>query len=130
MTEEIRGTILVIEDEPALAKFLTWQLEEVGFDVHAELTGAGGLRYAADHRPDLVILDLMLPDLHGYHVCRELRKLFAPWTVPILIVTAMDRPIDQLRGFAFGTDAYLTKPYKSPELMETVELLLGQTMPN
>jgi two-component system alkaline phosphatase synthesis response regulator PhoP len=127
MMERIRRKILVVEDEEALARFLSWELESGGFDVHAEYCGESALSWAADHRPDLVILDLRLPDMHGYQVCKELRKLFHPWDVPILMLTAMDKPIDQIRGFAHGADAYLTKPCEPNELFKTISLLLGES---
>lgn len=124
-----RKSILVVEDEETLARFLRWELESAGFEVHTETLGREALKYAAERRPDLVILDLQLPDLHGYQVCRELRRLYHPWVVPVLILTAMDRPIDQLRGFAYGADAYLTKPYEPSELFKTISLLLGEMAP-
>lgn len=119
--------ILVVEDEADMAALLRERLESVGYEVHAEGSGGAGLAYVAEHQPHLVILDLRLPDLHGYDVCRELRKACHPWVLPILMLTAMDKPIDQLRGFAHGADAYLTKPFDSDELLKTVTLLLGET---
>jgi len=117
--------IVVIEDDADMAALLKERLESVGYAVYTEGSGKGGLISAAEHRPDLVILDLRLPDLHGYEVCRELRKACHPWTLPIIMLTAMTRPIDQLRGFAHGADAYLTKPFDSKELLNTVTMLLG-----
>ena len=116
--------ILVIEDDEKIADLLTRQLEAEQFQVHAEHRGQSGLNYAATHRPNLVILDLRLPDLHGYEVCRGLRKLYDRSLMPILMLTAMDRPVDQLRGYAYGADAYLVKPYDSSELLQTVSRLL------
>lgn len=116
--------ILVVEDEEPLARFLKWELESAGFQVQTALRGKEGLRCAAEQRPDLVVLDLRLPDMHGYDVCRELRRLYHPWALPVLMLTAMDRPIDQLRGFAFGADAYLVKPYEPTELLQAIETLL------
>ena len=129
MTAESRKRILVVEDEEAYARLLTWQLEAVGYEVRAVTRGADALRCVHDFKPELVMLDLRLPDIHGYDVCRELRKQFHPWVVPIVMLTAMDQPMDQLRGFAFGADAYLTKPCKESELIKTVTLLLGETIP-
>ena len=125
--ENTRRRILIVEDEAALAKLVKWQLESAGYEVHTEADGRGGLTYAAEHQPDLVVLDLRLPDISGYEVCRELRKLSTPWALPILMLTAMDKPVDELRGFAHGADAYLTKPFDSDELRRTVTLLLGQS---
>jgi len=121
-----RYQILVVEDDRPTAEVLCSRLGAAGFDVHAEENGAAALSYAAEHRPDLVILDVMLPDVHGHQVSRELRQLYNRWDVPILMLTAMDKPIDELRGFAHGADAYLTKPYDATELIKTVGLLLGQ----
>ena len=120
--------ILLVEDEVALARLVKWQLESGGVIVHAETTGKAALTYAGEQPPDLVILDLHLPDMHGYDVCRELRKLSHPWELPIVMLTAMDKPIDQLRGYAYGADAYLTKPFDPNELMKTITLLLGQNV--
>lgn len=118
--------ILIVEDDESLAMLLTQRLESEGFEVHAVSSGATGLVYAAEYRPDLVILDLRLPDMHGYQVCKELRQIFHPWALPVLMLTGMDQPIDELRGFAHGADAYLTKPYDPTELLKSVRLLLGE----
>ena len=130
MTEhETRKRILVIEDDEAMAKAVKRRLESVGYTVHTEGSGAMALSHAAAHRPDLIILDLLLPDLGGYEVCRKLRQLFEPWVPPILMFTSMAQPADQLRGFAYGADAYLTKPCAQAELTKTVAVLLGEKTP-
>jgi DNA-binding response OmpR family regulator len=129
MANTKRQEILVVEDDQAMAEFVSMRLSSVGFEVHTEGAGAAALSYAAEHRPDLIILDSTLPDFGGYEVCKQLRKIYHPWDVPILMLTAMDKPIDELRGFAHGADAYLTKPYDSNELLQTVALLLGETTP-
>ena len=124
-----RQRILLIEDDEAIARLLHVYLDSAGYDVHVEHDGHHAITYATLHQPDLVILDLRLPDMHGYDVCRELRKTYHSWVLPIMMLTGMDTPIDQLRGYAFGADAYLTKPFEPPELLPTVELLLGRTGP-
>lgn len=116
--------ILVVEDEEDIAQLLKLRLESYGFSVRTASNGKEAIRYATEKEPDLVILDVNLPDMSGYLVCRELRKRYGHWTPPILMLTAMDQPIDQLRGFAYGTDVYLTKPFDTGELMKTVGLLL------
>ena len=123
---EKKKRILVVEDEEDMADLVTARLESNGFEVHAAASGKTALTYAAEHRPDLVILDLQLPDIHGYQVCQELRRIYHPWDVPILMLTVMSQPVDQLRGFAHGAEAYLTKPFDPPELLKTVKLLLGR----
>lgn len=129
MEQEPRKRILIIEDDEVMAKAVQGRLVSVGYTVHTEGSGAMALSHAAEHRPDLIILDLLLPDLGGYEVCRKLRQLFDPWIPPILMLTSMGRPADQLRGFAFGADAYLTKPCTQAELTKTVAVLLGEKMP-
>ena len=124
MTTRGRKRIMIVEDEEKIATVLASQLALAGYDVHTETHGSVALRYAAEHQPDLVILDVKLPDVSGYVVCKELRTLYHAWVVPVLMITAMDQPIDQLRGFAHGADAYLTKPFNLTEVAETVALLL------
>ena len=126
MTGNTVRNIVIVEDEEPLARMMQWQLESHGFSVMRHGNGTEAIRYAAEQRPDLVVLDLMLPDIHGYDVCRRLQKIYHPWSVPILMLTAMDRPIDQLRGFAHGAFAYLTKPYEEEELIRTISLLLSE----
>lgn len=121
-----RKRILIVEDMVPMAAMLQRLMESSGYDAHAEYTGSGGLGYAVHERPNLVILDLQLPDLGGYEVCRRLRLLLHPWVPSILMLTGLDRPIDQLRGFAYGADAYLTKPVDPDELLRTIDQLLGQ----
>ncbi len=120
--------ILIIEDDEQMARSLRRLLEREGFVIHVATCGEAALSYAAEHRSSLVMLDLRLPDVGGYEVCKSLRKLYHPWAVPILMLTGMDRPIDQLRGFAHGADAYLIKPCESSELLSTISLLLGQSL--
>ncbi len=124
MKEAVKRRLLVVEDDEPLAHLLKLQLESEGFEVHTETRGRSAMSYAADNPVDLVILDLRLPDVSGYDVCRELRKIYNPWAVPVLMLTALAEPIDQLRGFAHGADAYLTKPCEPAELMKTIHLLL------
>ncbi len=124
-----RGRILVVEDDEAVSQPLKTRLETAGFKVHTEGSGKAGLTYAKRCEPELVILDLKLPDMSGYEVCGRLRRLYSHWIVPVLMLTGMDQPIDQLRGFAFGADAYLTKPYDPVELLKTVSLLLKKFVP-
>jgi DNA-binding response OmpR family regulator len=125
MPEEHRRQILVVDDDVLMAKMLKARLELAGFDVHLEHTGAGALQYASIHKPGLVILDLRLPDIHGYQVCALLRKLFHRDCMPVVMLTGMEQPVDQLRGYAHGADAYLTKPCEADELLGTISELFG-----
>ena len=119
--------IMIVEDDEPLAQLLKMSLEAEGFEIEVQTEGVPALRYAADHPLDLVILDLKLPDISGYDVAKQLRRLYHPWVLPLLMLTGLDKPVDQLRGFAHGADAYLTKPYEPDELLKTITLLLGET---
>lgn len=126
MEGETRGRILIVEDDDALARVTKLRLESEGYSVHTEPNGAKSLGWAADHTVDLVILDLRLPDMSGYEVCKQLRRIQHPWAVPVLMLTAMQEPVDQLKGFVHGADAYLTKPCEPDELLKTISRLLGE----
>lgn len=126
MPELTRKRILIVEDVERQAAILQQLLEWAGYEARAERAAASALRCAPTYHPDLIILDLTLPDLDGYELCRRLRQALAPWVPPVIMLTGRDRPIDQLRGFAFGAEAYLTKPYDVEDVLKTIELLLGQ----
>lgn len=126
MAGDKRERILVIEDEEQLARFLQSLFESSGYQVHVEPNGTAALKYLAGEQVALVVLDLRLPDMSGYDVCRYLRQSFHSWALPVIMLTGMDRPIDQLRGFAYGADAYLTKPCDPFEILKTAALLLGE----
>lgn len=119
-------SILMIEDDARLASMVSDYLQANGYTVTHAPDAQSGLNQLTNNTVDLVILDLMLPDMDGLQVCRQLRKLYQPWTVPVLMLTALDQPIDRLRGFAHGADAYLTKPFDAEELLRTVRLLLSE----
>ena len=118
--------ILVVEDDEPLANLLKRVLEGIGHQVKMANSGAAAIREATATRPDLVILDVNLPDTSGFDVCRILRNLYHPSILPVLMFTGLNQPIDQLRGFAHGADAYLTKPCEMSELVGTVGVLLEQ----
>jgi two-component system response regulator MprA len=116
--------ILVIEDEQKIADFLRRGLTYEGFTVEVRLDGESGLKAARDIPPDLVILDVMLPGLDGWEVCRRLR---AAGALPILMLTAKDSVPDRVKGFESGADDYVTKPFAFEELIARVRALLRRT---
>ncbi len=117
-------TILVVEDEPALRDTLSYNLKKDGFTVEAVGDGRAALESARNLKPDLIILDIMLPELDGFEVARILRK---EMTTPILMLTARDDEIDRVVGLEVGADDYLTKPFSMRELMARVKAQLRRT---
>ncbi|MBA2565064.1 MAG: response regulator transcription factor [Gemmatimonadetes bacterium] len=117
--------VLVVEDNADLAFGLRNNLEIEGYDVRVAADGNEGLARARDWRPDLVLLDLMLPGLDGFRVLRSIREDGA--TVPVLILTARGDEADKVRGLRLGADDYVTKPFGVLELLARVEALLRRT---
>lgn len=114
--------ILVIEDSVPLATGLQANLEVEGYDVIVAGNGEGGLRAAEQSRPDLIILDLMLPDTDGFSVLQSLRE--RDDEVPVLILSARGEEVDKIRGFRTGADDYVTKPFSLMELLARLRALL------
>ncbi|HLA17987.1 MAG TPA: response regulator transcription factor [Dehalococcoidia bacterium] len=113
--------ILVVDDEPTLVATLKYNLERDGFQVVTAEDGESALNLARSHRPDLVLLDLMLPGLDGFQVCRILRR---EMQAPILMLTAKGDEIDKVVGLELGADDYVTKPFSMRELLARVRALL------
>ncbi len=114
--------ILIVEDDQTLLEVLKYNLAREGYDVITAVDGAQALDAAELHRPDLVILDIMLPSLDGLEVCRILRK--KGMTVPILMLTARTDEVDKLMGLELGADDYMTKPFSMRELLARVRAML------
>jgi DNA-binding response OmpR family regulator len=113
--------ILVVEDEEAIAEAVRARLASEGYRVQVVHDGPQALRAAAQARPDLVVLDLMLPGMDGLEVCREIQR--SDW-VPVLMLTARTEETDKVAGFAVGADDYLTKPFSLRELAARVKAIL------
>ena len=113
--------VLVIEDEPDIVRGLKDALEFEDYDVFAAFEGKDGVRLAKERSPDLVILDLMLPDVNGYQVCVEIRGFNA--VVPIIILTARGLEADKIRGLEAGADDYVTKPFSVGELLARIRAI-------
>ena len=124
------GRILIVEDEGDLSLVLQARLEAAGYEVHVEPLGSLGVEYAFEQHPNLVILDVRLPDLHGYEVCRQLRQRFNHLELPVLMFTVMNGPLDDIQGMSAGANAYLSKACQPTQLLDALErLLLGEEMP-
>ncbi len=113
--------ILVIEDDSAIASLTQLQLENRGYQVQLARDGVEGLRHAYAWQPDLVVLDIMMPDMDGWTVCERLRELS---DVPIIFVTAIGKEADIVRGLEMGADDYLVKPFSPRELLARIEAVL------
>jgi two-component system phosphate regulon response regulator PhoB len=116
--------ILIIEDEKDLADLLAFNLEKEGFAARCAFDGHEGLEAARAERPDLVVLDLMLPGLMGTEVCKALRKDPRTSRIPVLMVTAKSDEIDRVVGFEVGADDYIVKPFSMRELTLRVKAIL------
>ncbi len=119
------NNILVIEDDPAVAEGLVEGIGREGFDVHWESTGAGGVAYARESSPHLVVLDVRLPDGSGFDFCRQIRQ--AGLRMPVLMLTVQSDEVDKVLGLEMGADDYLTKPYRLRELIARIRALMRRS---
>ncbi len=116
--------VLVVDDEPHIVELVRYNLQQEGFAVSVAFNGREALTKVDSDRPDLVILDLMLPEIDGIEVCRQIR---ARSRVPILMLTARDRELDRVVGLEMGADDYVTKPFSPRELVARVRAILRRT---
>ena len=112
-------TILIVEDEQNIVDILSFNLSREGYDTLEAYDGATGLQLALEQNPDLILLDLMLPGMDGFDVCRKIRE--AGSAVPILMLTAREEEADKVLGLELGADDYITKPFAMRELMARVK---------
>jgi len=113
-----RRRILVVEDEPDIVRGLRDALEFEGYEVFSSGSGREGVKLVRDKSPDLLVLDLMLPDINGFSVCEEVRRTHP--TLPIIMLTARSQEADKIRGFEAGADDYVTKPFSIGELLARI----------
>jgi DNA-binding response OmpR family regulator len=118
--------ILVVDDEPAVTDLLAYNLRKAHYDVLTAADGRAALKLAVECKPDLILLDLMIPEVDGLDVCRELRKSSG---VPIIMITARGEEVDRVVGLEIGADDYVTKPFSVRELMARIKAVLRR-VPN
>ena len=121
--------ILVIDDEPDILELVRFSLTQEGFSVETAATAGEGLACVANRLPDLVVLDLMLPDMPGTEVCRRLRSQTETAQLPVLMLTARGEEVDRVVGFELGADDYVTKPFSARELALRVKAVLRRSAP-
>jgi len=120
-------TVLLVEDESDVADLVRFNLHKAGFDTLIAASGITGLDLARKRRPDLVILDVMLPGMDGFQICRELKSSDETASIPILMLTAKGAANDRISGLELGADDYVTKPFSPRELVLRVKALLRRS---
>ncbi len=124
---EVKNKILIIEDETKLARFVELELTHEGYDVVVANDGRTGVEYFFEHNPDIILLDLMLPQLNGIEVCRRIRK---ESDIPIIMLTAKGEVMDKVVGLDSGADDYMTKPFAIEELLARIRVALRRNTEN
>jgi two-component system, OmpR family, phosphate regulon response regulator PhoB len=122
--------VLVVEDEPDIRRLVVLHLEREGFRCRTATTGSDALREVKAAIPDLVVLDLMLPEVDGLEVCRRLRRDTSTAGIPIIMLTAKSDEVDRIVGLEIGADDYIGKPFSPKELVARVRAVLRRTQPN
>jgi DNA-binding response OmpR family regulator len=117
--------ILVVDDEPNIVMSLEFLMRKAGFEVQVARTGSEALDALDQEPPDLLLLDVMMPELDGYEVCQRVRANPAWNDTRVIMLTAKGREVEKEKGLALGADLYITKPFSTRELVEQVEGMLG-----
>lgn len=119
--------ILIIEDDHSLANLIRWQLEREGFDAQTGTRAADGLAQVSEWHPDLVLLDIMMPEMDGWTVCQRIREIS---DVPVVFITALGAEKDVVRGLQLGADGYIVKPFGTKELVARIQAVLRRHQPH
>lgn len=120
-------TVLIVDDDPTLVEMLTFVLERAGFATRGAQDGARALELLNAETIDLIVLDVMLPDMDGFEICQRIRALPNGADMPILMLSALTQVTDKLSGFESGADDYVPKPADPKEIVARVRALLGRT---
>ena len=122
----MKKKILIADDEPNIVISLEFLMQQSGYQVQIAGNGAEALRQVAEFRPDLILLDIMLPETNGFEVCQKVRENPAWRGTKIVMLTAKGRESEVTKGLALGADAYVTKPFATKELLASVQRLLAK----
>ncbi len=125
-----KGKILVVDDEIYIVHILDFSLGMEGYEVLTALDGEQALEKARAEHPDLIVLDIMMPKLDGYETCKMLKAEPGTREIPVILLSAKGRNVDQKIGFEVGADDYITKPFSPRKLVERINALLGQSSPH
>ena len=123
-----KGKILVVDDEIYIVHILDFSLGMEGYEVITALDGEQALEKVKTEKPDLIVLDIMMPKLDGYEVCKSIKSSADTQHIPVILLSAKGRNVDQKLGFDVGADDYITKPFSPRKLVERINQLLGQTI--
>ncbi len=123
---EIKKTIMVVDDNPDIVTIVKTILEGKGFDVLSASSGQELLNLLQNKKPDLIILDIMMPEMDGLEVLSRLKGVAETATIPVILLTAKVQYEDVLGGYKLGADYYITKPFTSTQLVNGINLLLGE----
>lgn len=125
----LQPSVLIVEDEPPLVELISYNLEKAGFQVQIARDGEEALLAVEEHKPDLILLDWMLPYLSGIEICRRIRRNPDTRDLPIILLTARGEEDDRIRGLDAGADDYVVKPFSPSELIARVKAVLRRTRP-
>jgi DNA-binding response OmpR family regulator len=128
MAASTHGTVLVVDDEPTIVEIVGRYMERAGYETYGAADGPAALRLAEQHRPDLVVLDLMLPGIDGLEVMRQLHERSGP-PIAVILLTARGEESDRLVGLRHGADDYVVKPFSPAELVARVDAVLRRVSP-
>lgn len=121
--------IMIVEDEAGLVTLLKYNLEKKGYETAIVMDGKDVMEQALTEKPDLILLDWMLPNVAGIDLCREMRKTYELRNTPLIMLTARSDEADKVRGLSYGADDYMTKPFSIPELLARIAALLRRVNP-
>ncbi|MFA7677631.1 MAG: response regulator transcription factor [Candidatus Omnitrophota bacterium] len=124
-----KGKVLIVEDDKNIAKLVKYNLEKEGFSCSTVITGEDAMEYLDREPVDIIILDVMLPKIDGFEVCRRIRRIPSLAQIPVLILTAKGEEIDRVLGFELGADDYVVKPFSPRELILRLKNLLKRGRP-
>lgn len=118
--------VLVVDDDPSIVKVIRLLLKSRGFEICEALNGASCLETAANEHPDIILLDIMMPDIDGYEVCRHLKANESTADIPVVFVTAKTSEEDMQHGLELGAKAYIKKPFSPRDLAQKINEVLGR----